>query len=74
MSKAIETAREFLLERLAKGPVQVMELFDGAERHGITRMTLRRAKKELNLRARKTWQTMDGSWTWEMPGGSRGSA
>jgi hypothetical protein len=74
MSKAIETACEFLLTRLAKGPVRVTELFSEAEKHGIARMTLKRAKKALNLRARKTWQTTCGPWTWEMPGGRRGPA
>jgi hypothetical protein len=71
MREAMEAACKFLLGEVAEEPVRVNELFDEAERRGITRITLRRAKKELNLRARKTWQVMNGQWMWELPGGRR---
>jgi len=60
-------AREFLLERLEAGPVKADDLFEEAEQHGIAKITLRRAKKDLGIRPRKTAGTFDGAWTWELP-------
>jgi putative DNA primase/helicase len=63
-------AREFLLDRLADGPVPVSDLFEEAAQNGISKITLKRAKKDLGIVSRKTPGKMDGEWTWELP--SRG--
>jgi hypothetical protein len=60
-------AKEFLQERLRGGPVKADDLFEEAEQTGIAKTTLRRAKKELGISARKEHGKMDGAWTWELP-------
>jgi hypothetical protein len=60
-------AKDFLLERLAAGSAKAGDLFEGAEQAGIAKNTLRRAKKELGIIARKEHGKMDGTWTWELP-------
>jgi hypothetical protein len=60
-------AREFLLERLDAGPVGADELFEEAEQNGIAKTTLKRAKKEIGIRSRKTPGKFDGRWFWELP-------
>src|SRR5262249_5595946 len=60
-------AREFLLERLEAGPVNYGDLIEEAKQEGIAEKTLRRAKKELGIKSRKTRGAIDGAWTWELP-------
>jgi putative DNA primase/helicase len=60
-------AREFLLERLEAGPVKADELYEEAEQNGISKRTLKRAKKDLKIRSYKEHGKMDGAWTWEPP-------
>src|SRR5262249_3489666 len=60
-------AREFLLERLEAGPVNYDDLIEEAKQEGIAEKTLRRAKKELGIKSRKTRGAIDGAWTWELP-------
>jgi RecA-family ATPase len=60
-------AREFLLERLEAGPVKSDDLYEEAEQNGISKRTLKRAKKELQIKSRKEHGKMDGEWTWELP-------
>jgi len=60
-------AREFLLERLNAGPVGADDLLEEAEQSGIAKRTLKRAKKELGIRSRKTPGKFDGRWFWELP-------
>jgi AAA domain-containing protein/primase-like protein/bifunctional DNA primase/polymerase-like protein len=66
-------AREFLLERLADGPVRADEIFEEAKQNGINQKTLKRAKKDLNIRSRKETGKMDGEWTWELPISNKGA-
>jgi putative DNA primase/helicase len=60
-------AREFLLERLEAGPVKSDDLYEEAEQNGISKRTLKRAKKELQIKSRKEHGKMGGEWTWELP-------
>ena len=60
-------AREFLIERLEAGPVNSDDLFDEATQNGITKATLRRAKKELGIKSRKERGRVPGVWMWELP-------
>jgi putative DNA primase/helicase len=59
-------AQEFLLERLTYGPAKADDLFEEAKQEGISKMTLRRAKKDLGIRSRKKPGVMDGEWFWEI--------
>ena len=61
-------ARDFLFERLEGGrQVKADDLFEEAEQTGISKVTLRRAKKKLGVKSRKTPGKFDGEWTWELP-------
>jgi len=65
---AIESAREFLTEMLAGGPVASESLFTEAKKQGISNASLRRAKKALGIKARKTRGLgSDAPWNWVMP-------
>jgi putative DNA primase/helicase len=61
-------ARDFLLERLEGGrQVKADDLFEEAEQNGISKVTLKRTKKKLGVKSRKTPGKFDGKWTWELP-------
>jgi putative DNA primase/helicase len=60
-------AKEFLLERLQAGPVKADDIVEEAKQNGITLATLRRVKKDLQIKSRKTPGNFDGAWTWELP-------
>jgi putative DNA primase/helicase len=60
-------AKEFLLQRLEAGPVKADDVIDEAKQEGIAERTLKRAKKELGIKSRKTPARFDGAWTWELP-------
>jgi hypothetical protein len=47
-------AKEFLLQRLEAGPVKADDVIDEAKQEGIAERTLKRAKKELGIKSRKT--------------------
>jgi hypothetical protein len=51
---------------LTAGPVKADDLFEEAKQDGISKMTLRRAKKDLHIRSRKKPGVMDGEWFWEL--------
>jgi hypothetical protein len=61
-------AQEFLLDLLTAGPVKADDLFEGAKQEGISKATLRRAKKDLGIRSRKQTGVMDGEWFWALAG------
>jgi hypothetical protein len=60
-------AREFLLGRLASGPVSSDDLIEEAGQEGIAKRTLDRAKKELGIKSRKERGKLGGLWVWELP-------
>jgi hypothetical protein len=58
-----EEAREWIKAQLADGPVAAAEVKSRAQRDGIAKNTLERAKKELRV---ISTQTAEG-WSWAMP-------
>jgi len=67
-------ADAFLAELLAEGPVRATEAFKGADAHGISRRTLKRAKRRLGvITTRKGGPGDRGVWYWSLPSTRRGS-
>jgi putative DNA primase/helicase len=65
-------AKQFLLDRLEPGiPVKTSTLIEEAEANGIAAKTLRRAQKDLQIRAYKPKGGFDGQWVWELPAVSK---
>ena len=60
-------AREFLLERLEAGPVKTKIVQEEAKQLGISAITLKRVKRELQIVSHKGVGKVDGEWTWELP-------
>ena len=64
-----DVAVEFLEAALVGGPVPARELFERAELEGISDITLRRAKKDLHVKASrqgKNGQIGGGKWWWSL--------
>jgi hypothetical protein len=60
-----DEATQWLADALADGPRPAKELFAQAEKDGISKGTLKRAKRELGVIASKDgW---DGGWVWRLP-------
>jgi len=66
---ARDSAKQFLHELLAAGPVASSEVDEAAKANGVSKRTLYRAKNELNIIAKKDNSTPDGVWTWRLPDG-----
>jgi hypothetical protein len=49
-------------------------MVEEAKQNGITLATLRRVKKDLRIKSRKTPGKFDGAWTWELPATAGGNA
>jgi hypothetical protein len=65
---AKQEAEEFLRSKLAHGPVLQSEIEEEAKANCISVAgALRRAKKELGIKARKETGKVDGGWLWELP-------
>jgi hypothetical protein len=65
-SSQLGRAKNFLLQRLSNGPSPSKELMEHArEAHNVSAITLRRAKDELGIIARKAG--MSAGWLWELP-------
>ena len=62
---ARDTAKNFLREILANGPVNAAEIEEAAEANKIADRTLRRAKDELGIIAKKDGP--NGEWRWHLP-------
>ena len=62
-SGARADAKKFLRETLAQGPRPAADMEDEADANGIAPATLKRARKELNIRAFK----LAKAWYWELP-------
>jgi putative DNA primase/helicase len=59
------TAKTFLADILAHGPVPKSEIEEAADANCISARTLARAKSELGVLANK--RGLKGGWTWELP-------
>jgi putative DNA primase/helicase len=64
-SGARDTAKKFLAEILANGPVPKGDIEEAAEANCIATRTLERAKTDLGIVARKAG--IKGGWTWQLP-------
>lgn len=68
---ALQEAMDFLSASLEDGPRPAKELLKEAKKAGIEEITLRRAKKELGVQARrqsgKGATRGEGFWVWELP-------
>jgi energy-coupling factor transporter ATP-binding protein EcfA2 len=63
---ALESACQFLQEELKDGPVDTEQIEEDAKSVGCTRATVRRAKNELGVIARKKPE-INGAWYWMLP-------
>jgi putative DNA primase/helicase len=59
------TAKTLLTELLAGGPVAKQEIEEAANANCLSAATLRRAKDELGIIAKKSG--LKGGWTWQLP-------
>jgi AAA domain len=65
-------AKQFLLDRLEPGrPAKSEDLIEEAKANGIAEKTLRRAQKDLRIRAYKPRGSLDGAWVWELPAANK---
>jgi hypothetical protein len=64
-NSALAAGETFLANLLANGAVSKREVEEAAAAHGISKATLRRAAKDLNVQPRKSG--MKGGWTWQLP-------
>jgi len=62
---AIAEAKEFLASKLSEKACMVNELYAESEQLGISKVTLKRAKKQLKIEAQKIGLT--GGWEWSLP-------
>lgn len=65
-SSQLDEAVEFLRESLAGGPMPYTELESEATAAGISKATLRRARKRLGIKSQKTGG-QSGHWEWSLP-------
>ena len=66
-SSELEDAKEFLRESLEHGAKEVTQLFRDAHNSKISLSTLRRAKKELQVKAVRNGFGDEGVWFWKLP-------
>jgi hypothetical protein len=62
---AIDEAEEFVRAELAGSALEVPELEKRAKQAGVAWATVRRAKKRIGAKSRKS--SMDGAWLWHLP-------
>ena len=68
LQKALDTAKEFLTEYLTGNrAASTKEVQEAAIAHGITPATLRRAKTDLGVQAKRNIGAQVGGWYWELP-------
>jgi RecA-family ATPase len=65
--RAIDEATEFLRDKLSAGPVPVREVEDHARALGISKRTLERVRKMLNVQPVKTGFAQKGGWSLALP-------
>lgn len=62
---ARDTAKQFLAEILAAGPLPKRDITEAADANCIAKRTLERAKADLGVIAKK--DGFDSGWTWQLP-------
>jgi hypothetical protein len=67
--EALTEAKEFLLNALAQGPRLGNEVIAEAQQAGISKATLKRARKELKVLSKKS--DLSGGWKWSLAEGSQ---
>ncbi len=65
VTSAMDGAIEWLREILADGPMAASEVFDRSKAEGISKRTLQRASKALDVRKEKL--AMVAGWSWSLP-------
>lgn len=68
VGEAVTEAKQFLLSALAHGARIVSEVIADAQQAGISKVTLKRAKKELKVFSSKNG--LSGGWKWSLAEGS----
>jgi len=66
-SSARDDAKLFLEDALAVGPMRVDDAIQAAKKQGISESTLKRAKHDLGITAKKEGFGGNSNWIWEMP-------
>ncbi len=72
---ALDEAKTFLIDILTNGECTTKDIFADAKSQGISEITLKRAKKELNITAYRTGEKGregGGKWYWKPPTPSKG--
>jgi len=64
---AVMGAETLLREFLASGPKTEKEVRAAAEKRGVTRASVDRAKERLGVESVKETETFDGAWRWRLP-------
>ena len=62
-----DAAADWLRERLANGPVLAADVWADAHAEGLAEATVKRAKRQLRVVARKTKGRLEGGWLWRLP-------
>lgn len=63
----MDKAKDWILDFLALGPRAAVECQSEAERAGISRKTLQRAKRELGVRSHRLGKAEENKWEWHPP-------
>ena len=64
LSSTKKQAAEWLKDLLSGGPLSAKDIWSEAENEGISERTLKRAKKQLQVKSRKISQ--HGGWEWRL--------
>ncbi len=62
---ALDEAKDFLLDELAAGPVEAKTVYRDADSIGVSKITLKRAKKAVGVIAEKA--AFSKGWRWRLP-------
>ncbi|MBI5864817.1 MAG: AAA family ATPase [Planctomycetes bacterium] len=66
---SLDSAKEWLRDSLAAGPMPADDVQAGAKAEGISRRTLSRAKSELGVKSIRQGYGQGSRWVWSLPGG-----
>ena len=66
----LEEAKTWLADALAAGPMPAKDVLAQARQDGVSKRTLDRAKKSLNVTTSKAQGIANGGWSWSLPQGA----